>query len=323
MVAVGACSSSPPAAAPPPPVAKPAVAPRRSAADEAALAKAKDLRLGKARDFVAAARIYADLCRAGCGDQEACREYLHLAAFSRGAVLARADLDIAVRLCDRGDALACEFASFTGMREKAYDPAAVTAACDRGDRQACALESTFDFEGTRLGIPCEGTCPPDPPTLGRRATLHACLHGEGRACGSLLASRMALCRAETPDACVDAAAREYEAAKLGSAKPLRDAWAKTRALCTDGDVDACAQVPGHEVPRATLCAAGDYPSCNSSDDPALRKRGCDAGHRELCEPPGETASGAMRLLGMRDACAKGDKAVCAAVARDTAVTACT
>lgn len=332
---LGACSGRSPSA--PTPERRPAAADvaapstetarTRSPADAAALTSAHALRLGRGvpRDFVAAARAYAELCHAGCGDAEACREYLHLAAFARGAVLARADLDIAVRLCDRGDGTACQFASLVGMRPKDYDPAAVDTACAADDRKACAMAAALDFEGTRLGIPCEGMCEPSPPSLGHRATLNACLHGDGRACSSVMSSHVAVCGAAglpTIEACIDNVAREFESAKLGSAKPLRDAWSMTRALCADGDPDACSVVPGQAIAHADLCSAGDWMKCSWATDPAQRRRACTAGYVELCEPPGERSSGATRLLTLRQRCQQGDRAVCADVARETAVAAC-
>ncbi len=323
-------SAPAPACAPAPALAPDAPASstrERSHAEDVALARAHALRLGSGvpRDYVGAASAYAELCRGGCGDAEACREYLHLAGFSRGAVLARADLDIAVRLCDRGDRTACQFASLMFMRSEDYDPDAVEALCAGGDRKACALAAVFDFEGTRLGVPCEGMCNPGPPSLGKRRTLHACRHGDGRACGSVISSHLVRCRLDevpTIEACVDRVARQFEAAKLGSAAPLRDAWSTTRTLCAAGDVDACSVVPGREIPDADLCSAGDWSKCDWSTDPAQRRRGCAAGYLELCEPRGERSVGAMRLMGLRDRCRKGEPRACEDVTRETAVAAC-
>jgi hypothetical protein len=42
---------------------------------------------------------------------------------------------------------------------------------------------------------------------------------------------------------------------------VKDAIAKTRAACDEGDADACSALPGRDLPAAQLCAAHDYAQC--------------------------------------------------------------
>ena len=207
---------------------------------------------GVARDFRAAAKLYADACHAGCGDLTACHGLLELAIANRGITPTLADLPIAARMCKRGDATACISLGLLGFDKGVAIPKELP--CKAGDHIGCEAAMWMD---TRLSLgPHDG--PPEPPTpdelrhdmTGPSAQL--CTEGVADGCIHLVG----MC---TDRACIDERAARLQEAGV-DASPLRAAWQAVDVACTTGDVDAC-ESAGRPLPKAELCAAGDEDAC--------------------------------------------------------------
>ena len=252
-VLLAGCHASHPAPALQP---APAAAPAQAAPPAPAFDVHAPLRYehgdGVARDFHAAAKMYADACRRGCGDLAACHGLLELAIAGRAVAPTLADTPIAARMCRRGDFTACIALAALGFDKGVDMPKDFH--CKPGDVVDCEAAMWMDFKLT-LG-PSEG--PPESPTadeLGHRMTGPAaqlCAMHVADGCSHLLG----WCRDR---ACVDGYAAQLQAAGVDPA-PLRSAWPEVERACTAGDVDACDHA-GRPVPAAELCAAGDDNAC--------------------------------------------------------------
>ncbi len=207
---------------------------------------------GVPRDFRTAARLYADACRAGCGDLTACHGLLELAIATRGITPTLADLPTAARMCKRGDDTACVALALLGVVRGVAMPQHLE--CKPNDRVACEAAMWTDVN-LHLA-PVDG--PPDPPTAdelrhhmtGPAAQL--CAMGVADGCVHLVQP----CRDR---ACIDRSAARIQDAGV-DASPLLAAWQMVDRACTAGDVDACVYA-GRPVPAAELCAAGDDDAC--------------------------------------------------------------
>lgn len=207
---------------------------------------------GVARDFRAAAKLYADACHAGCGDLTACHGLLELAIANRGITPTLADLPIAARMCKRGDATACISLGLLGFDRGVAIPKELP--CKPGDHIGCEAAMWMD---NRISLaPNDG--PPEPLTAdelrhdmtGPAAQL--CSEGVAGGCIDLVG----LCNDR---ACIDRRAAFLHDAGVDPA-PLRAAWQAVDRACTGGDVDAC-ETAGRPLPKAELCTAGDYDAC--------------------------------------------------------------
>ena len=233
-------SAAPPPSTPPPP----------------SLAEARAYVIGKgvARDYRKAVALYRTRCAGGCGDREACRQYLDLVFKDRGAVLGRPDLGVVGLLCDRGDQLACLVASLYGTRPQPPHDLSAETLCRAGDHLACQL-----VLGDLHFGPYEGE--PRPPTRVHPVIVQSCLEGVESSCGQL----------------------------SGGDDPIAVmAHAQQVTLCDAGEADACDQVPGREISKEELCRAGDYDACSGSLVDGDRARACAAGYGKACTPPRET-----------------------------------
>src|SRR4051794_26626593 len=262
--------------------------PTRTAARRAE-ARAFELGTSGTRDYRRAAMIYDELCADGCGDHEACRELIDLAVHERGTVMTPARVAIPARLCDRGDQVACWFASLFGVRDPSAFTADLATLCTAGDRKACEGSVEFDFGDV-------GTVG---DVLARPRPLAACDAGAADGCASLFAELWPYCSAHDTapgTACVEKRAAEWKATG-GDPTPLLVAWQQVQALCARGDAKACDWVPGKELDELALCTAGDYFRCqslaNRGEDRA-RPVACAGGITELCTPPrARPSTGAM------------------------------
>lgn len=299
----------------------PSAVPRAASVDplrvEARRAEARALELGTGgtRDYRRAAQLYDELCAAGCGDADACRELVALALNERGTVMTPARLVIPARLCDRGDQVACWVASLFGVRDPSTFKGELTALCAAGDRKACDASVVFDIGDVG-------------DVLARPRPLAACNGGSASGCASLFSGLWAYCLARdiAPGrACVDLRATEWRTAG-GDPAPLLASWAQVQALCARGEAEACDSVPGRELDESARCDAGDFARCeslaNQGDDRAARVA-CAGGITERCTPPRPRPStGGAEALATRDRCAKGDVAACQAAMARTQIPAC-
>lgn len=234
---------------------------------------------GVARDFRIAAKLYADSCRSGCGDLTACHGLLELAIANRGITPALADVPIAARMCKRGDATACVSLGLLGFDKTIPEELP----CKPGDHVGC--EAAMWMNGRLSWGPHDE--PPEPQTpdelrddIGPAAQL--CSDGVVEGCIHLVG----LC---TDRACIDRRAVFLRAGV--DPAPLTAAWQAVDRACTRGDVDAC-ETAGRPVPKAELCAAGDYDACGHDPVAIIKsmiaevgslKASCRANDRTACD----------------------------------------
>jgi TPR repeat protein len=219
---------------------------------DAAVAERYERGDGVARDFRAAAKLYADACHAGCGDLIACHGLLELAIANRGVTPTLADLPIAARMCKRGDATACISLGVFPFDKRVAIPEELP--CKPGDHIGCEAAMWMD-DRPSFGPHDE---PPEPPTAdelrhdmtGPAAQL--CTEGVADGCIHLVGQ----C---TDRACIDRRAAYLQDAGVDAA-PLLAAWQAVDVACNTGDVDAC-ESAGRPLPKAELCAAGDEEAC--------------------------------------------------------------
>jgi TPR repeat protein len=196
------------------------------------LARDRERGHGGPRDFTAALAAY----RTGCDhdDALACR-LAGLDLFS--GVGAPPDGREAERLltrgCELGDATSC---AYLGLLDHAHDKDLdrLGPACEGGDADACFMQWAVE----RILVPdCDDAC----FARERDFAIRACDGESLEGCGVVL----------------DLGA-EVSPAELARAHRI------VSAACDDGDVDACADLPGRRIDPVELCHAGDYTSCEGA-----------------------------------------------------------
>ena len=273
LVAVAACA---------PDVSKKTSAPplNRSTVGGLSLEDARAYELGatKPRNYRAAAKIYGDLCVAGCGSAAACGKYIELASRSRGVVLDGIEVArIVGAMCDRGSLLHCFLAAYAGLRPGTVLDRAKPEACAAGDADTCML-------------------------------IVMSTNGDGSTAESTRADAEArACRLGVLEACISIVRYHHyvEDADVAAATTT------VNAACAHGDADACEVVPGKANTPATLCDAGDYGVCDKLAERNDAGRAfvdrsshaaqvaCAGGRGELCDPERPRATsleGAVRTL---------------------------
>lgn len=249
---------------------------------------------GVARDYRKAAAVYREQCADGCGDLAACRSLFDLAIDSRGIVPRVEHVATLTRMCKRGDSLGCSIASLLGVVDSSTaQPATNTGErCAAGDASACEVELSMAYD-EGIGAPFE-----EPETEQELATkLEArmnnaasqlCRRGMVKACNEMVEHETFACRLESPPRnCIADVTADRRARGIDPA-PLAYAWERVQQACHDGDADACALVPGHELSAKDLCNAGDYGSCAelaTRGDTQAGKIACEAGVGTSCTPP--------------------------------------
>lgn len=211
-----------------------------------------------ARDYAAAAQVYEQLCQEGRGDAAACSRLLHAAAAGRGFDDDRAHSRLralARALCERQHhAIACYVAAMSYHDEGDVPPALLAElenprhSCEAGDVDACELVlGEFDISGSS-----------GREARRRKAAAIACAKDSIAGCAYLV-NDLGEC-AYVPGAtrCRDKQLAQW---KKDDHSENLGAFGKLDAACSAGDTDACAAIPGREVPRKDLCAARDYNAC--------------------------------------------------------------
>jgi TPR repeat protein len=216
---------------------------------------------GEPRDYTTAYALYAQLCRDGAGDAEACRRQLRMLAEARGApagdrdALRRRYGDLARAVCERQhNAVACYVAALASGSAEAVPPAVRAEldqprhSCEAGDVDACELAlSGFDFSGSS-GRKEER----------ERAAAMGCSKDDIMLCAAVV-RELTECRVQPGiERCRDQLVATWRA---NDDRERLAALSKLDTACAAGDADACAAIPGRELARDALCKAHDYNAC--------------------------------------------------------------
>lgn len=224
LVVAAACFNSPPAATHTPPH------------DPLADARAAERGRGVPRDYAVAARIYERACDDGRGDSAACRKLFRAVVDGRGVDVDKPRVTrIATVLCERtGDRLGCVIAAFAAS-SRAELPADLRRAleehrgddCDAAHLDVCEVGiDLFDFN---------------------QSSQHEY---------DVVAFDERACKLDVIEMCTS-----LLAASKASDEQRAVAKQRLTANCDAGDADACAALPGREIPWRELCDAHDYRAC--------------------------------------------------------------
>ena len=120
------------------------------------------------------------------------------------------------------------------------------------------------------------------------AASELCHRGMTKACREMVEHETLTCSLDASiGQCIEDVSADRRARGIDPA-PLVYAWERVQQVCREGDADACALVPGHELSPQALCNAGDYLSCaelGARGDTHAGKIACESGIGTSCMPP--------------------------------------
>jgi len=226
-------------------------------------------------------------CALGCG-----------AAPEPGRVVASTAAPVDPGGAARGPASARDLELGRGV-PRDYQAAArlYAAACKGGRGELAACARFDDLARKRRGIDLDGSAATRHQILCERGVRDACDEGaydEQKSCANGnwahcgLAFAGSGCATQPTAACFDELARQ---ARHG-VSPVYDGVGvvadsrRLLAACDEGEADACAQLPGREIPLPTLCRANDHGACHrlACEGDALAARTDRAHHAERGVP---------------------------------------
>jgi hypothetical protein len=230
---------------------------------------------GVTRDFRKAGELFGKLCGGGLGDLRACDKLLEVSSRFANDPPQRETM---LRMCDRGDKLACLIELPGGkedvdvLRAKGIDPDALPQQCAAGDVSACrfilSIAGLASLVSSSRGVT---------PTMldVARVSLHAdadlIFDATAEACWAVVQGLCDSSRSGRPQdwsACLDqldADAKTYKLPVPAGLGPTRECVGALSRACTAGSIAACEHFAGRRITSCDRCRAGDTRACGFSD----------------------------------------------------------